>query len=133
MRVLLADPHAVARNQLTELLQDRGHEVLLVEEADDCLESLQGMRPDLLLLESQLPANGSAQVLTQLRSDRSSLTFPVILVSDDISLFDPRAYPNLVGWIRKPFRLSDLLVLMDYAKTQWPSHKKKTVVPQRQL
>ncbi|MFM7843687.1 MAG: response regulator [Planctomycetota bacterium] len=108
MRVLLADPHTVARSQLTEMLQDRGHEVLLVKEADDCLESLQGMRPDLLLLESQLPANGSAQVLTQLRSDRSSLTFPVILVSDDISLFDPRVLVHRQLEFRGPL-VSELL------------------------
>jgi len=131
MRVLLADPNAVARNQLTELLQDRGHEVVLVEEANECLEFLQSMQPDLLLLESRLPDYGSAQVLNQLRHERSFITLPVILVSDDISLFDPRAYPNLVGWIRKPFRLSDLLVMMDYSKTQWPGHKKQSVAPQR--
>ena len=125
MRVLIADPDSTTVDPLPNLLSDHGHEVQVAADVECCLESLDESRPDILLLESHLPTRGGRQVLERLLQTSNSPLLPVILVSDDIALFDPRAYPNLVGWIRKPYRLSDLLVLIDYSQTQWSRHKKK--------
>lgn len=133
MRVLIADPDSAAVDPLPNLLSEQGHEVQVASDAEYCLESLRESQPDILLLESSLPKDGGQQVLTRLRQASGLPPLPVILVSNDISLFDPRTYPNLVGWIRKPYRLSDLLVLIEYSQTQGARHKNRFVRPHRNV
>lgn len=80
MKVLIVDDHAGFRSQARSLLEAAGHDV--VGEADDgrsALVAISKLRPDLVLLDVQLPDTTGFDVTRLLRQDPDAPA--VILVS----------------------------------------------------
>lgn len=80
MKVLIVDDHAGFRTQARSLLEAAGHDV--VGEADDgrsALVAISKLRPDLVLLDVQLPDTTGFDVTRLLRQDPDAPA--VILVS----------------------------------------------------
>jgi DNA-binding NarL/FixJ family response regulator len=71
VRVLVVDDHAVVREGIAAMLA-REPDLEFVGEASNGLEALEGfrrLRPDIVLLDLQLPGMSGIEVLTQLRQE----------------------------------------------------------------
>jgi CheY-like chemotaxis protein len=73
------------------------------------------MRPDLVLLDLELPDISGEQVLAALRASAATRDIPVIVVSADI---DPAVHRRILAsgarlFLVKPYRVTDLLRAVD--------------------
>ena len=80
-RVLVADDNPAVRDALELLLTGEGHTVLLAEDGPSTLETVQAQRPDVLLLDIEMPGMGGFEVLAKIREDPLIMTTPTIIVS----------------------------------------------------
>jgi len=107
-KVLVVDDSAAIRALTKAVLSV--DERLIVVEANDGIEALSAVesdRPDLILLDINMPRMDGFQVLRTLRTNTDTLDIPVILFSAD----RPRELPSNhnADFIAKPFDPSDLL------------------------
>ncbi|HEU4499968.1 MAG TPA: response regulator transcription factor [Sphingomicrobium sp.] len=93
MRILLADDHPMIRAAIDVLLRDTVYEVVgMVGTGEAALEAMKEIKPDILLLDIQMPGGSGLDVLRQLRADKS--TVKVILLTaalDDAALLEAKA------------------------------------------
>ena len=80
-RVLVADDNPAVREALELLLTGEGHTVLLAEDGPSTLEMVRSQRPDVVLLDIEMPGMGRFEVLAKIREDPLIMTTPVIIVS----------------------------------------------------
>ncbi len=120
-RVLIVEDEAELRRVIARNLAGRG---LLVREADSAAEAVRAIvreRPDVLLLDINLPDRTGWEVLREL--DRSGTDVPTIVMSavrprpSRLAEFHPLAY------LPKPFPLDSLLRLVLEPPTARPGDK----------
>src|SRR5689334_11488200 len=112
-RILIADDDAALRGSLGELLKDEGYAVVEGDGGDAVLAALQesdGARPDLVIMDVQMPRKTGIDVLRELRATLGS-QLPVLVMtaygtsSVAIEAIQLGAY----DYITKPFDLDDIL------------------------
>jgi CheY-like chemotaxis protein len=79
------------------------------------LDRADQMRPDLVLLDLELPDISGEQVLAALRSSTATRNIPVIVISADI---DPAVHERILAsgaqfFLVKPYEVTDLLRAVD--------------------
>jgi CheY-like chemotaxis protein len=80
-KILVADDSIVFRQLETRLLETRGYQVLHAADGAETLRCAVDERPDLILLDIQLPLVDSVQVLAALKEREETRDIPVIVVS----------------------------------------------------
>ena len=93
MRILLADDHPMIRAALDVLLRDTAYEVVgMAGTGEAALHLLDKLRPDVLLLDIQMPGGSGLDVLRRLRA-ANSLVKVVLLTAaiDDAALVEAKA------------------------------------------
>ena len=109
--ILVVEDEATLRQVITRNLEARGHAVLGAETATEALRQLSDFRPDLMLLDINLPDRSGWDVLRELREH--GIQVPTVIVSAvrvspaRLEEFRPLAY------LPKPFPLDALLRLVD--------------------
>ena len=111
VRVFLMDDHEVVREGVRQLLESTG-EIKVVGEASSCAEALQRVpatRPDVAILDVQLPDGSGVEVCRDIRSDHPEV-FCLMLTSfsDDEALFQS-IMAGAAGYILKQIRGNDLV------------------------
>lgn len=113
-RALIIDDENQIRRLLKISLEKKGYDVFEAEDGISGVEAVKSVRPDILLLDLNLPDKDGLFVLTQIRSWSS---IPVIILSvrnseeDIVSLLNAGADDYLV----KPFNTGELLARMNVA------------------
>jgi PAS domain S-box-containing protein len=80
-RILLADDNADLREYAARLLRRRGWDVEVVADGEAALAAVRRRAPDLVLSDVMMPRMDGFELLDALRSDASTSTIPVILLS----------------------------------------------------
>ena len=111
-RVLIADGDEYLVATLSWLLKEQGYEACVAAcgEGDALYESLEDLRPDLLLVDVMMPSINGSQFLERLKSHERWRDLPVLVISaappeDADRLLDLGA----ADFISKPFRVRDLM------------------------
>jgi CheY-like chemotaxis protein len=76
-RVLVADDNPVSRELIREILEDDDCEVIEAGDGREALEKVREHRPDLALLDIQMPVMDGNAVLRELRADPQFSKLPV--------------------------------------------------------
>jgi DNA-binding response OmpR family regulator len=79
--ILVIDGDAVSRNYLTVMLRKSGYAVLLAPLGREGLISAWKDRPDIVVLDPELPDVTGLEILTRLRLDRRTSKIPVVALS----------------------------------------------------
>jgi signal transduction histidine kinase len=105
--ILLADDDGQVRPALADALRAAGATVVEAEDGTDCLARLEGVRPDLLVLDFAMPGMNGAEVARRSRETHGAL--PILLVTGfaDSAKLDQMA--GDVAILHKPFTLTALL------------------------
>jgi PAS domain S-box-containing protein len=107
--VLLVDDDELVRASTESLLETAGHLVIPVHSGEEALEKIEsGVRPDLVILDMNMPGLGGAGTLPRLRA--LCPTLPVLLATgraDQTALNLVSTHPHVI-LLAKPFSLEEL-------------------------
>jgi len=109
LKVLLVDDDELIQSSMEGILSLLGHEATLVTSGEQALAVLQsGLRPDVVILDMNMPGLGGAGTLPRLRALRPKL--PVLLATGraDQAALDLVAAHPFVTLLAKPFGLKEL-------------------------
>ncbi len=84
-RILVADDDDLIRRLFRNVLLADGHEVLLAEDGQQALEKARADRPDVLLLDVQMPRLSGLEVCRQLKADPVTAPMPILLITGQAS------------------------------------------------
>ncbi len=80
-RILVVDDEPDIVEYLKTLLEDNGYQVHGANNGVDAMEKLKANRPDLILLDLQMPEETGTGLYRKLRDKKSLATIPVIIIS----------------------------------------------------
>ncbi len=112
-KVLLLEDDLMLSETVEEYLQERGYEVLCVENGEDALDKIYENSYDILLLDVKVPQMNGFDLLSEVR--KREIATPAIFITSYDSIDDlSRGYESgCDDYIRKPFALKELLVRME--------------------
>jgi two-component system cell cycle response regulator DivK len=115
-RILLIEDNAVNRRLAQFLLKSQGYEVWEVTSAPEAFASLKEKRPDLILMDIQLPGMDGLTATKHLKADPTTRDIPVLAVTsyamkgDEAKAFEA----GCSGYVTKP--IDKTLFLQTVAK-----------------
>lgn len=92
-RVLLADDHPMIRTALEAMLRDTDYEIVgTAASGAEALQEIERLRPDILLLDLQMPGGTGLDVLRAIRAGKTPLRVILLTAAiDDSSLLESKA------------------------------------------
>jgi two-component system NtrC family response regulator len=114
-RVLIADDEAPIREMIQIACEMDGHDVRTVAGADEALAVYPGFRPELLILDLNMPGGGGERVMEQVRIQDPGC--PAIFVTGLGSVLDEdeRAQLGATEVLSKPFSIESLRIAVKSA------------------
>jgi CheY-like chemotaxis protein len=103
-RILVVEDNSLNRLLVHDILELRGHDVVEAATVDEACAALERERPDLLLLDVQIPGGGGEAVIREVRQRPHLADMPIVAVT---SLAMPGDRERLLsigfqGYLSKP-------------------------------
>jgi CheY-like chemotaxis protein len=103
-RILIVEDDVLNRLLIHDILELRGHQVFEAATVDEARTALNANRPDLLLLDVQIPGGGAEAVIREVHARRELADLPIVAVT---SLAMPGDRERLLstgfhGYLSKP-------------------------------
>lgn len=110
VKIMIADDHSMIREGLKNLLELDGDIQVIAEAVDgeDCLEKLQLVKPDVLLLDINMPKKNGLEVLKSLKSRRSKLKVLVLTVHNETEYLMKAVDIGVNGYVLKDSESAEL-------------------------
>lgn len=126
--ILVVDDDDIVAELACEILLGAGHACGFVSDAEEALKLLQWRRPDLLLLDENLPGERGSGFLRRLRCSPRFYDLPVIMFTSIDGIEDERRalYDGAQDYIRKPVHPAFLIWRVNAtlrARAQRPKHR----------
>jgi DNA-binding NtrC family response regulator len=109
-KLLLADDEAPIRKVMTLLLKEEGYEVMAVENGQEAVEALPSFRPDVVLLDQQMPVLNGVETFEAIRRLFPEQLVIFITAYGSISLAVDTVKKGAYDFIEKPFDNDNLLL-----------------------
>ncbi len=112
--ILHVEDNEYNRKIVRDLLSKTGYELIEANNGEVALDALARQRPDLILMDVQLPKLSGLEVTRRIRSDPDLAAIPVIAITSfALSGDDRRALEaGCNAYIAKPFRPRELLEMI---------------------
>ena len=93
MRILLADDHPMIRTAIEALLRGTQFEIAgLASTGEEALQKVEEEKPDILLLDLQMPGGTGMEVLRKLRANGNKTRVVLLTAAiDDASLIEAKS------------------------------------------
>jgi two-component system cell cycle response regulator DivK len=114
-RILVVEDNAANMKLASLLLQSAGHTVLCAIDAETGLTLARADRPDLILMDIQLPGMDGLAATTLLKRDPATSAIPVIALTA-LAMKADREKSEVAGcdaYIAKPLRYKELYAAID--------------------
>jgi two-component system cell cycle response regulator DivK len=116
-KILIVEDNAKNMKLVRDLLQHRGHRTLEAEDGESGVRLALSERPDLILMDIQLPDIDGVTALARIRGDATLDAVPCLAVSASVM---PDEQQRIVasgfdGFIAKPISLKTFLAAVDDA------------------
>jgi CheY-like chemotaxis protein len=107
--ILIADDHEEMRQLVVELLAERGYEIRQAADTGAVLDQIASGRPDLLILDVNMPGDGGLAALKAIRENQDLDGMRVLVLSGSVDLA-PEWLSELGAdaHLPKPFPIDDL-------------------------
>lgn len=119
LKILSVDDEPTNQLVIDEILED-DYEVKLVYSGEECLDNVKSFKPNLILLDINMPGIDGYQTCERLKDDSDTKSIPVIILSA-LSTTEEKLKGYEVGaedYIPKPFDHDDLLHKIDKSLTE---------------
>ncbi len=111
VRLLLVDDHALFREGLISLLSYQDDFVVVgeAEDAESALEQARALRPDIVLMDIELPGEDGVIATQQLKVEMPAVTVVMLTVRDDSQTLFEAIKAGAQGYLIKNVRSGELL------------------------
>jgi DNA-binding NarL/FixJ family response regulator len=110
IKVMVADNHSLVREGLIHLLEYDGNFDVIAEASNgtECLEKLKECKPDVLLLDINMPGKTGIEVLEELKKNKSKVKVLILTVHNEIEYLMKAIDIGVDGYILKDTESSEL-------------------------
>ena len=110
IKVMLADDHILIREGLRQLLEFDGSIEVIAEAGDgeECLELLEENKPDVLLLDINMPKKNGIEVLKNIKERNIEIKVLILTVHNEIEYLMKAVEIGVDGYIMKDSDLDEL-------------------------
>ena len=115
--ILVIDDDPDILEALSEILESEGFGIHQARNGLEALELLEPLHPDLILLDLMMPVMDGWEFAERIRGRPDWAQIPVIVLSADRNVGDKARKLGAVGYLAKPFELSELLSLVQTSLT----------------
>lgn len=122
--ILIVEDNLLNMKLFSDLLQSRGYKTIEAKDGSDVLHLVREYKPDLILMDIQLPGLSGLEVTGMLKAENDLRDIPVIAVTAFAMKDDERKIleGGCDGYIAKPIAVADFLETID----RWLSAINKT-------
>jgi len=116
-RILVVDDDVMNLKMAEVILKQGGYAVYTVESGLDCLNFIRNNRPDLILLDIEMPIMNGIKTLEKIKSNEDYADIPVILLTAVANSETVVEVGKLgaVDYVKKPFMPQELLKRVESA------------------
>jgi twitching motility two-component system response regulator PilH len=110
-KVLIVDDSQVDRSNLERIVADAGHQTLLAESGAQAIERARRDKPDLILMDVNMPDMDGFAATRKLKADDATKAIPIVFVSSKNQKAD-MAWGQMLGaraYIAKPYSREQVL------------------------
>lgn len=110
IKIMIADDHNLLREGLKQLLKFDGSMEIIAEASDgiECLEILNNVNPDILLLDINMPLKNGIEVLEELKVSKPDLKILILTVHGEVEYLMKAIDIGADGYIMKDSESSEL-------------------------
>jgi two-component system response regulator DegU len=110
INIMIADDHLMVREGIKQLLEMDG-DIIVSAEADDgkqCIDALKISKPDVLLLDINMPNMNGLQVLQYLRDIKCDIKILVLTIHNEVEYLEKAVKIGINGYVLKDSELAVL-------------------------
>ncbi|WP_296403631.1 Hpt domain-containing protein [Psychrobacter sp.] len=110
-QILIVDDSVTVRKVTSRLLQRQGYDTHVARDGVEAIEMLQTIRPDLMLLDIEMPRMDGFEVANHVRHNPKIMTLPIIMITSRTGE-KHREKAQQIGvndYMGKPFQEADLI------------------------
>lgn len=110
IKVMLADDHVLIREGIRQLLEFDGS-IEVIDEANDgveCLEKLEKSKPEVLLLDINMPKKNGVEVLQEIKKKNIDVKVLILTVHNEVEYLLKAVDIGVDGYILKDAELAEL-------------------------
>ena len=114
-KMLLIEDNSDIRENISELLERAGYEVVCVQDGQEGLSAVTRNLPDVVLCDIMMPHTDGYEVLRRLKEQPTTVHIPFIFVTASVekSEIADAMKMGADGYICKPFDIEDLTVAIN--------------------
>lgn len=103
IKVMIADDHSMIREGLKQLLELEGNFEVIAEanDGEECLQIVNTLNPDVLLLDINMPKKNGLEVLRELKSRKSKMKVLVLTVHNEVEYLIKAMDIGINGYLLK--------------------------------
>jgi DNA-binding response OmpR family regulator len=79
--ILVVDDEPEIVQLVSRVLEARGHRVTIARDGQECLDKIAGERPDVLVIDLNLPKVDGFEVCRRLKSAEDTRTLPIVMMT----------------------------------------------------
>jgi response regulator NasT len=114
LKILVADDEAIIRLGLRTMLTELGHEVVLASNGREALEFVRTARPDLALLDIQMPLTDGLEA-ARVIARKQPMPILILTAYSEQDLIEKAAQLPIQGYLVKPVNERDLAAAIQVA------------------
>ena len=109
--VMIVDDSVTVRKVTSRLLERQGYDVVMAKDGVDAIEQLENVRPDLMLLDIEMPRMDGFEVTNLVRHHEIHRDLPIIMITSRTGeKHRERAFSlGVTHYMGKPFQEAELL------------------------
>lgn len=126
-KILVVEDNLLNQRLVRDILEHRGHEISVARTVASARKRLEAERPDLVLLDIQLPGGGGEKLLAEIRANPSLANLPVVAVTALAMDGDRERLLRLGfdGYVSKPINTRSFgSVIESFIKKKGASHER---------
>jgi len=110
-QILVVDDNVINRKVLSSVLKENGYQVRIASDGVEALQSVYEHRPDLILLDIQMPEMDGFEVCRHLKEHHDTEDIPIIFItaSDGVDKKVEGFRLGAVDYISRPFQMAEVL------------------------
>jgi DNA-binding response OmpR family regulator len=110
IRVLVIEDDEYSRDALAHLLAAEGYDAQSAHDGEAGLDKAREVKPDVIVLDLNLPGIDGKQVIKMIRGDRSLASIPILIVTgDDDKEAQAAVRMGAAGYLTKPLEFDALI------------------------